>query len=815
MIEQTMRGALALVVACGLATEVRAQEGVGRPAPYDYSDYAIIELDVDSVELLDELKTDAITLTCRDQLGTQPVVINNAVLDGLRERGVEFEVIEQSAQEWIDSRRQTELRLRSLRGVGFYDVYRSYQEISDRLDSLVANNPQVARRAEIGLSLGDEPLGLAGLPIFAIVVSGPTTPGDPEKPIVVINGCQHAREWISPTSTTFVCEQFITQYGVDPRITAILDEVEVHFIPIVNPSGYEYTRNVNRFWRKNRRDNGNGTEGVDPNRNWPTAWGNGVGNDNNGNSEVFRGPSPLSEPETSQVAAYMQGLAGTIECLDGCGSGCCAIGESTSRIKGHLDVHSFSQVILGPWSFTSAFGPPRAEELTIVQDAMSQAMSSAAGAPYAAALGDMPILGEAGGIMPDWTFAELGALAWTIEMRPQSGGLGGFDLPEDQIDEANLELLGAVLELTEHASRRLGLELNAAAPVTAPADGAFDVSLSIVEFNGFELVPGSAVVRSRPGGSGGAFTTTVLTDTGSSFDATLSAPACDASVEYFFEAMADDGTVVALPDDGTLFETVGAISTVAFDDDFQSDQGWNVDAFGTDTATSGEWERALPQGTAAQPGVDFSDDGSLCFVTGAAIAGGLGGNDIDNGVTTLTSPAFDLSDGTGATLRYARWYSNNTGGSPNADTFLVEISSNNGATWTTLETVGPSGPGTGGGWIEVAFRVEDFVALTSSVRVRFSASDFGGGSVVEAAIDEFVIVADEECPTPDLCPADFDGDGDVDLGDFGIFGASFGSTPADSNWDPRGDFDNDGDVDLGDFGVFGAQFGNGPAECDP
>ena len=63
----------------------------------------------------------------------------------------------------------------------------------------------------------------------------------------------------------------------------------------------------------------------------------------------------------------------------------------------------------------------------------------------------------------------------------------------------------------------------------------------------------------------------------------------------------------------------------------------------------------------------------------------------------------------------------------------------------------------------------------------------------------------------DFCEADFTGDGNVDLGDFGIFGAAFGSTPNNSNWDPRADFDMDGDVDLGDFGVFGGEFGR--TEC--
>ncbi|MEM1424060.1 MAG: DUF5060 domain-containing protein [Planctomycetota bacterium] len=60
----------------------------------------------------------------------------------------------------------------------------------------------------------------------------------------------------------------------------------------------------------------------------------------------------------------------------------------------------------------------------------------------------------------------------------------------------------------------------------------------------------------------------------------------------------------------------------------------------------------------------------------------------------------------------------------------------------------------------------------------------------------------------DACAgADFDGDGDVDLGDFGVFGGAFGSRSGDDNYDGRADFDGDGDVDLGDFGVFGGAFG--------
>ena len=37
---------------------------------------------------------------------------------------------------------------------------------------------------------------------------------------------------------------------------AIVDNLNIHFLPMANPDGYEYSRNSDRMWRKNRnRDN--------------------------------------------------------------------------------------------------------------------------------------------------------------------------------------------------------------------------------------------------------------------------------------------------------------------------------------------------------------------------------------------------------------------------------------------------------------------------------------------------------------------------------------------------------------------------------
>ena len=111
-----------------------------------------------------------------------------------------------------------------------------------------------------------------------------------------------------------------------------------------------------------------------------------------------------------------------------------------------------------------------------------------------------------------------------------------------------------------------------------------------------------------------------------------------------------------------------------------------------------------------------------------------GDNDVDDGSAQLISPLLDASGGN-AFITYFYWFSNDSGGNPYTDTFLVQVSSNGGANWTTVEVVGPNPPGVSGGWLPRAFRVSDFVIPTDQVRVRFTASDgAASGSVVEAGV---------------------------------------------------------------------------------
>ena len=217
------------------------------------------------------------------------------------------------------------------------------------------------------------------------------------------------------------------------------------------------------------------------------------------------------------------------------------------------------------------------------------------------------------------------------------------------------------------------------------------------------------------------------------YDAVLPAGPCNETIKFYFTADSTAGDTFRSPSDApTTFHTalsVGSITAV-FNDDFEADLGWAV----TGNATDGQWTRGVPVGGGdrGDPAID-GDSSGACYLTDNVD----GNSDVDGGSTTLTSPTMDATTGTGsvAMLSYHRWYSNDSGGGPNEDIFEVEISNDNGTTWMDLETVGPTGPGTGGGWILQSFMIADFLTPTDQMRVRFTASDLINGSVVEAGVD--------------------------------------------------------------------------------
>jgi hypothetical protein len=293
--------------------------------------------------------------------------------------------------------------------------------------------------------------------------------------------------------------------------------------------------------------------------------------------------------------------------------------------------------------------------------------------------------------------------------------------------------------------------------------GGDTLAIEVVPSDVDQIVPGSGTFHVD---TGSGFQSSALDqDSANLYTAVFPASECLTPVAFFVSFQLESGAVLSLPAGAPqdVFTVLSSSDVVGlFEDSFDTNQNWAVSG----NATDGQWQRAVPNnGDRGDPEADAEIDGAgFCFVTDNGNIPN-DNSDVDGGSTVLTSPVLDAAEGPGETafLSYFRWYSNDFGGAPNADIFVVEISNDGGASWTNLETVGPAGPGTGGGWIFVEHRIADIITPTANMRVRFNASDLGEGSVVEAGVDEVTIrlAACEEA----ACVGDVDGSGVVDFTD--------------------------------------------------
>jgi hypothetical protein len=222
-------------------------------------------------------------------------------------------------------------------------------------------------------------------------------------------------------------------------------------------------------------------------------------------------------------------------------------------------------------------------------------------------------------------------------------------------------------------------------------------------------------------------------------------PACPqpSSLTFHLAASNAAGLVVGLNFD---------LSVGPWVDDAEADRGWTCGWPG-DTASTGQWERSDPVGTTygtppqqAQPEDDHTTDpGHVCFVTGNGVPGGLAGDsDVDGGATTLMSPVFNLDGATSATLSYWRWYTNNLGNNPSQDYWDVQVTAD-GTNWVNLEHTTDSA----NSWNQYTFDLRNYVTLTDQVRVRFVAADVAPGTLVEAAVDDIMLIVVKP-PTTDV-----------------------------------------------------------------
>lgn len=176
-----------------------------------------------------------------------------------------------------------------------------------------------------------------------------------------------------------------------------------------------------------------------------------------------------------------------------------------------------------------------------------------------------------------------------------------------------------------------------------------------------------------------------------------------------------------------------------FFDDFETSQGWTLNPNGTDTATTGQWQRANPAqtsnvGSVMQLGTTVSGVNDL--VTGASAGTSVGSFDIDGGVTSVQSPLITLPSSGTLTLTYS-WYLAHLNNATSADFFRVSVVS--GSTATLVHQQLGSATTRVASWTTATINLSSFAGQT--IRLRIEAADASTASLVEAGVDDVRITA--------------------------------------------------------------------------
>jgi murein tripeptide amidase MpaA len=299
------------------------------------------------------------------------------------------------------------------------DTYRTLAEYEAGLRALAADNPGLVE----GFSLTQR--SLEGREIVGVEISDNVAATSDGKPVFLMMGLHHAREWPSGEHSLEFAIDLVNGYrNGDARITDLLKRTRVLVVPVVNPDGFEQSRKWgdlvdvreidgggtvtivgnpgNAYKRKNCRvvdgqstppgaceitsPGGNGT-GVDLNRNYGGLWG-GPGASDVVTDQTYRGAGPFSEPESQAVRELI----------------------SSHHVTTLITNHTFSNLVLRPPGIREA------------GETVDEAAMNDLGAQMAAQNGYRNIHGyelyDTTGTTEDWSYNATGGFGYTFEIGP-------------------------------------------------------------------------------------------------------------------------------------------------------------------------------------------------------------------------------------------------------------------------------------------------------------------------------------------------------------------------------------------------------------
>ncbi|MDI6855349.1 MAG: M14 family zinc carboxypeptidase [Candidatus Thermoplasmatota archaeon] len=305
-------------------------------------------------------------------------------------------------------------------------AYHSWDELVAELQQVATDHKSIAKLLSIGKTW-------EGRDIWAVKISD-NVELDEDEPAVIYNGAHHAREWLSIEVPLYIINYLTDGYETNLTLKNLVDCNEIWVVPCVNPDGRVYDGtddpSTAKSWRKNRFPNGDGSFGVDINRNYGYKWG-GAGSGGRTSAQDYRGTAPFSELETKA----MRDLA------------------LREKFVFEIAYHSYGELILYPWGCTSSPVPePDYTVFKTIANKMSELIPNNAGGGTKYTVKQSSDLYITSGGDHDWLYAEVGTFAFAIELYPKQSAAGTFYPDPAKIPIVCQDNIEAALYLAKIAS---------------------------------------------------------------------------------------------------------------------------------------------------------------------------------------------------------------------------------------------------------------------------------------------------------------------------------------------------------------------------
>lgn len=178
----------------------------------------------------------------------------------------------------------------------YFADYHSFDAVMAKLSDMALQHPDFAQLIPYGTSTG-------GRPLVALKLSD-NVAEDEDEPELMLTAATHGDEIITTEVLLGLIDELVAGYGTDERLSAMINDHELFFIPVVNADGFA---SRSRY-----------TDGVDPNRDYP--W-----------------PESPTKTSVRPIDALIQFFA-------------------ARHIVGSIDLHAYGKLVMFPWAYTSA--PP-------------------------------------------------------------------------------------------------------------------------------------------------------------------------------------------------------------------------------------------------------------------------------------------------------------------------------------------------------------------------------------------------------------------------------------------------------------------------